>query len=130
MPSPNVGRLYFDLGMKIDHSDMGNGDVVKIFAPVPVDCVVKSIYLREDVKASAGTIAVQSARGTVDTSLLTASTYNLATPTANIGTALVLAAAPALKLKAGDSLRAVWTFTTAGSVEGCGCIVEAEPATW
>jgi len=130
MPSPNTGRLYFDLGMKVDNADIANGDVWKIFVPVPVDCVVKSIYLCEDIKASAGTLAVQLARGAVDTSLLTAATYNLATPTANIGTALVLATAPHLNLKAGDSLRAVWTFTTIGTGDGFGCIVEVEPTVW
>jgi hypothetical protein len=130
MPSPNSGRIYMDLGIKTDNADIGNGEVIIVTRPVAADCVVKSIYLCEDVKASAGTIAVQVARGTVDTSLLTASTYNLATPTANIGTSLVLATAPTLELKAGDMLRAVWTFTTIGSGDGFGCIVEAENKLW
>ena len=130
MPSPNTGRLYFDLGMKIDNKILANGDVVIICLPVPVDGVVKSIYLCEDIKVGAGTIAVQRARGTNDLSLLTAATYNLATPTANIGTALVLATAPCLKLLAGDMLRATWTLTTVGSEDGLGCIVEVEPTVW
>jgi hypothetical protein len=131
MPSLRSGYVYFDLGVHQDvQVEIGDGDAILVCVPVPFACTVKEIWACADVLSADGTLTVENAVGTIDTSLLSATCDIDGDLTVNVGKSLTLAGSAALRLAAGNMLRATWTLTDIDSADGLSCIVVVEPSTW
>ena len=103
-----------------------------IVKPAPVAGTIKEVWIGINtlLTTSGGTLAV--ANGTAN--VLSSATYNLG----NAGdlaagvheSATLTTNTAALKVAAGDQIKATWVLTTAAITIGAACLVALEPAVW
>lgn len=129
MPTGYSSWIWLDLGIRGDEADLADNDVVVTGAICPVPGTVKEVWVGTNVLPTAGTLAVARSASTA-VNLLSAASVNLATGlTAHVGAKQTLAEAGALRVAAGNLIKATWTLTdiTAGDDAIFGCLVGIEP---
>ena len=133
MPTPFGARRYFDLGLKCDEADLADNDVVISGVTVPFAGTVAEVWVGCSVLPKTGTLAVAKLAGDTATKLLSATTVNLASDlVAGVGEACTLSVPVALRIAAGNMLRATWTLTDITVTDDAvfTCIVGVDPDGW
>ena len=135
MPTPRGAWVMLDMSPKMDNAEFGDGDSVMITGLVPVNGYIREAWYGVGIAFPAGNLQLHKfTASNASINLLTAVNVsigsaaisgNIATTIPNLASNLAV-----LRVLAGQTIRATWTFTTVGAGDGPSCQVWIEPEVW
>ncbi len=134
MPTPKSAWVPLDMSPKMDNAEYGAGDAVQVTVPVSFNGIVQEAWVAVGVEFPSATLQLHKFTGKTSSQNLlpiVSAGIDSTVISANLASKLtVVSNTETRRLRAGQVLKAIWTFTTPGAGDAPSCIVWVEPTEW